>query len=467
MTSIPNSETPRDVGTGGRAPVRDVGRVAGLAAPAAPASGGLNRPFGVLLSAASLSNVADGIGQTVFPLLVAALTRDPLLVAGLSAAQRLPWLLFALPIGAYVDRTDRRRAMVIVGFARTGMMALLALAILTRLESVPVLYAIAFLLGVADTVYDTAAAAVIPAVIGQESGRLATANGRLFAIQSIAQQFVGPPLGGYLFAVALMLPFGLTGVSFAASALLVLALPGSFRPHGSVADAPDRRRLSEDIAHGVSWVWHDPLLRSFSIMVAVLGFCNAGVSATLVVFARRALDLGGPGFGLLISANGVGAIIGSLSAPAVSRRTGPGGSLLLSVLAATASYLGMAMLSAPLAVAALFAANGWSVMLWGVVHVATRQVLIPDRMLGRAMSVHRLMAWGTMPLGAVVGGLAARLDVRLPLLAGGLTYSFLAIYVARKASNRRIEEARVRLAEPGTIRETGYGPTQHDEGRHP
>lgn len=410
------------------------------------AGGGLGRNFAKLWSASGAANIADGVSQTAFPLLAAALTQDPLLVAGLTVALRLPWLLFALPAGAYVDRLDRRAAMVVVGFARAAVMALLVTVAVSDLVGLPVLYAAAFLLGAAETIYDSASAAVIPAVVGRDADRLAQANGRLMAVQSVAQYFVGPPLGGFLFAIALQLPFGLTSLAFAVSALLVLSMSGSFKPRDSSnRQTAKKARLYRDIADGITWLWRSDLMRAFGIMVAVLGFFSAGMWAILVIFALDHLGLDELGFGLLVSAGAVGSIVGSLTASPISKRVGVGSTITISVGVAAVTYLAMAATSNPLIAAAVFAINGWSVLLWGVVTVSARQSLIPDRLLGRAVSAYRLMAWGSMPIGAVVGGVLGRVDLRAPFIAGGVAFLLLTLYAARRTNNTRIEMERSRI----------------------
>lgn len=408
--------------------------------------GGLDRNFAKLWSASGAANIADGVSQTAFPLLAAALTQDPLLVAGLTVALRLPWLLFALPAGAYVDRLDRRMAMVVVGFARAAVMSLLVIAAFSDLVSLPVLYAAAFLLGMAETVYDSASAAVIPAVVGRDADRLARANGRLMAVQSVAQYFIGPPLGAFLFAIALQLPFGLTSLAFAGSALLVLSMSGSFRPRDSGSRrAAKKTRLYEEISDGIAWLWRSDLMRAFGIMVAVLGFFSAGMWAILVIFALEHLGLDELGFGLLVSAGAVGSIIGSVTASPISKRIGVGNTITVSVGVAAATYLAMAATANPLVAATVFAINGWSVLLWGVVTVSARQSLIPDRLLGRAVSAYRLMAWGSMPLGAAVGGVLGRIDLRAPFIAGGSAFLLLTLYAAYRTNNSKIEAERSRI----------------------
>jgi MFS family permease len=157
----------------------------------------LGLPFWQLWSASTLSNLADGLVKVALPLVAVTLTDSPGLVAGLTLAVTLPWLLFALPAGVLADRVDRRIAMVTANVVRGAAVAVLAVAVLLGLESsaaaIWALYAVALLLGTAETVYDTSAQSILPQVVPRD--RLPRANGRLIAAELTANEFVGPPWG--------------------------------------------------------------------------------------------------------------------------------------------------------------------------------------------------------------------------------------------------------------------------------
>jgi hypothetical protein len=159
--------------------------------------GRLGLPYWQLWSASSLSNLADGLVKIALPLVAVTLTDSPGLVAGMALAVTLPWLLFALPAGALADRVDRRVAMVIANVVRAAGVAVLAVALVLGLESSPAaiwaLYAVALLLGTAETIYDTCAQSILPQVVARD--QLPRANGRLLAAELTANEFVGPPLG--------------------------------------------------------------------------------------------------------------------------------------------------------------------------------------------------------------------------------------------------------------------------------
>lgn len=171
-----------------------------------------------LWTASTISNLGDGVALVAAPLLAASLTRDPVLVAGLTFAHRLPWLLFTLPSGAVVDRLDRRRVMWTVDAFRASAIGLLGLAVLGGWASLPLMYAVFFSLGTAETLFDNAATSILPAVVPREG--LEKANGRLFGAQIVCDDFAGKPLGGFLARY-----FGLTAPLWAGAAVLaVMAL---------------------------------------------------------------------------------------------------------------------------------------------------------------------------------------------------------------------------------------------------
>jgi MFS family permease len=212
---------------------------------AARASGNLGANYWRLWSASAASNLADGIFWIAFPLLAISLTDSPALIAGVVVVGRLPWLLFVLVAGALADRLDRRRTMVAVAILRSGVSAGIAVAIVADIVNLPMLYVAAFVLGIGETLFDTAAQSIMPSLVDKE--RLSQANGRLYAIELTMNQFVGPPLGGILAGVAIGLAFGGSAVAFAIAAVLLSLLTGSFQPAARAV----KTRIVDDIREGL------------------------------------------------------------------------------------------------------------------------------------------------------------------------------------------------------------------------
>jgi MFS family permease len=403
---------------------------------------GLGPDFAKLWTASAVSNLGDGVTLIAGPLLAASLTRDPRLVAGLTVAQRLPWLLFSLVSGALVDRLDRRQVMVSVDAARALAVGLLGLAVLADAASLPLLYLVFFALGTAETLFDNAAVSIVPAVVSKE--QLPRANGRLLGAQMVANELVAPPLGGLLFATAAAVPFLLDAGTFAAAAALIAAMGGRFRAERP-AGAPTTLRA--EIAEGVRWLLGHRLLRLLAVAIALMNLTLSATISISVLFAQERLGLGSVGFGLLISAVAVGGITASLVAERVIGRLGPATTMRLGLVVEASTHLVLASSRSPLLVGAIFALFGFHATTWGVISVSLRQELVPARLLGRVNSAYALFGFGALSLGAVAGGvLAARYGLTAPFRCSFVVMSLLTVACWPVLSGRAVAEARRQAA---------------------
>ncbi|RKN50977.1 MFS transporter [Micromonospora endolithica] len=354
-------------------------------------------------SASAVSNLADGIVKVGLPLVAVGYTGSPALVAGVAVAFSLPWLLFALPAGAVVDRLDRRRVMIVANSLRAALAGGLALAVALDADSIWLLYVVAFAAGTAETLHDTAGQSILPQLVPRHL--LPRANGRLHAVELAANQFVGPPLAGFLVvggaAVAVAGPAGLWAVAVAA----LLVTGGRFRVE-RVGDTT----LRADIAEGLRFLWRHRVLRTLAVMVGGSNFTSNAVFGVLVLYAvgpDSAVGLTAPGYGLLMTAIAAGVVLGSLAAPWLERRLGRALALGVS-MGAAAAIVGVPALSTdPFVIGAVFFGGGILLAAWNVITVSLRQRIVPDRLLGRVNSGYRLVSWGSLPLGAAAGGLLA------------------------------------------------------------
>ena len=204
------------------------GRLAGVTgATAVPAPAGLGLNYRKLWASSAAANLADGIFQVALPLMAVALTTSPALIAGVSIAGRLPWLVFVLFAGALADRLDRRITMRNVQVMRVVVLGGLALLAVAGGLSLPVLYVTAFVLGVGETLFDTAAQSIMPNIVARE--QLSLANGRLYAVEVAMNQFIGPPLGGFLVAISVPLALAGSVFAYALAALGLAVMVGTFR----------------------------------------------------------------------------------------------------------------------------------------------------------------------------------------------------------------------------------------------
>jgi MFS family permease len=361
----------------------------------------LNQNCRRLLAASGLSNLADGIFQIALPLVALEVTRDPGAFAAVTLVGRLPWLLFTLPAGALADRLDRRHTMVWVDAGRMLVIALLAVIVAAGREELWVLYIVAFVLGVGETLHDTAAQSILPNVVPPE--QLSRANSRLYAIELTANQFVGPPLGGLLAAAALAGALSASAVGYGLAAIALILLAGRFRPVRSSAP----RSMRADIAEGVRYLAHHRLLRVLAVCV---GLSNLASTAAMSVFPLYAVEpgpmgLSSAGFGVLLTSFAIGSLLGSFFVESLERLLGRARTLVLAMGISPLLWLVPALTTDALAIAAGFFVGSALSIGWNIITVSLRQRIVPDQLLGRVNAGYRLLAWGTMPIGAALGGL--------------------------------------------------------------
>ena len=354
-----------------------------------------------LWTASAVANLGDGIFQVALALLAVGLTRSPLLISGVALAGRLPWLVLALPAGAWADRWDRRRTMVRMNLARVALLGALATAAAADVATIALVYAVALGLGCAEVLFDTASQTILPAVV-EEADDLSRANGRLFAAEMVTNQFVGPPLGGALVAVSVALAVGTGAGLYALAVLALLLLPGSYR---TVRDEPPGS-LRADIAEGLRYLAGHRLLRTLGLLLGAQNLLLSAQFSILVLFAvsRDGLGLGEIGVGVLLTFGAVGGVVGSLGTASVERRLGRSRLLALAVAVTGVALAAPGVVPSPVVVAAAGAAIGLASTMWNVVTVSLRQRIIPPHLLGRVNSGYRLLGWGTMPVGAALGG---------------------------------------------------------------
>ena len=365
---------------------------------------GLPANYWRLWGSSAVSNLADGLFFIALPLLAIRLTDSPVLVAGVAIAGRLPWLVFVLVAGALADRLDRRRTMRNVQLFRVLVVGGLAVLAAADMLSLPVLYLAAFVLGVGETMFDTAAQSIMPSLVSRE--QLATANGRLYGVELVMNQFVGPPLGGLL--IGLSVPLALSGaaIGYALAAVGLTLITGAFRPERSGPPT----RLTTDIAEGLRYLWRHRVLRTLAIMVGVLNLASTAIQAVFVLYAvdPGPMGLSEPAFGVLLTAFAIGSLGGSFVAAPLEARFGRVPVLFTSVVVISVSMMVPAFTTHAVLVGASFAITGLSVVVWNVITVSLRQRIVPNHLLGRVNAGYRLFAWGTQPIGALLGGVVAQ-----------------------------------------------------------
>jgi MFS family permease len=403
-----------------------------------------DRRFARLWTAATISYVGDGVLLVAFPLLAATLTDSPLAIAGAQVALWLPWLITGLLGGVVADRLDRRRIMLFVDSARAGLVALLAAAVLGSWMSIPLLYAVAFGLGLGETFFAPAGQSLLPNIVTED--RLERASGQLYASESVAKELVGSAIGGALFALAMWAPFLIDAVSFLMAAVIVGGLVGSYRAVGST-DAVAQGTIRSEIRQGWNFVRRHRLLLALMSFGVLLNIGSGAVEATLVVFAQRVLHLSDFGFGMLLATAAVGGSAASLVTDRVTSRFGPGtvmiaGPLFAGVAMCAAAFTNNGIVFAVL-FAVVFAANAFA----NIISFTVRQQLTPDELRGRVSGVFRTIIVGAIPVGALVGGLVAEhVSIRGPVLMFGILSLVVAFAASIWTNNATVATARAAIA---------------------
>jgi MFS family permease len=347
----------------------------------------------------TISNLGSSITLFVLPLLVFKLTGSALDLGISTATTFLPYLLFGLIIGAWVDRVDRKQLMIATDIARALVLASLPLADMLGILSVEWIYAAGFLNATLTIAFDAAQFAAIPSLVDQRD--LVSANGRIQASYSAAS-VAGPLLAGVL--VALM-PLAdlllLDTATFLVSAVSLVLVRSNFNT--SVERATSSIR--QDIAAGLRYVLRHPVLRNISAMMALVNFVGSTIGTQLVLFATARLGASDTQIGLLFSAGSVGVVLLGLAAGVLRRRwsfsTVALGALMLEgllivVLSQTRSYwLALPIWTLISGLGILFNINTGSL----------RQAIVPNQMLGRVISIAGVLAWSAIPLGTLLGGL--------------------------------------------------------------
>lgn len=385
-------------------------------------SGPLGHRFWTIWTAATASNVGDGIVLAAIPLLAAKLTREPLGVATTTVAVRLPWLVFGLFAGVIADRVDRRKLMIGSDFGRALAFGGIALIVATDHMTLGILYLAVFGVGVLETLFDTAAMSITPAVVRRD--QLERANSLINGAWIAANEFVGPPLGAALFAVAAAAPFGVNGVTFALSVVILAFVRGKFRP-----ESVNRESVTSDIKAGLKFLWHEPVIRTFALGAGLINLGFTSAAAILVLHAQDNLFLDEIGFGLLLASAAVGGVTGALFAPRTIFRLGRRPSVAAAVISMAVGVAMMGAASNLWLAASGFALFGFAGEIWNVVSVTYRQTATPDEMLGRVMSGFRVIAYGAFPIGAALGGaIASIFSLRAAFFVGAAIIASLLLF---------------------------------------
>src|SRR5437763_3325552 len=355
-----------------------------------------------LLVATGISVTGDGAVLAAAPLLAAALTQDPIAVSAVTAGFYLPWLVFILPAGALVDRGPRRRVMVSTYLLRFAVLAGLVGMIAARRITVPLLVIAAILVGMAQTFFDSAAQAIIPAVVGREKENLARVNGRYWAVDTMGRTLLGPPLGSALLALRRVLPFAVDALSFLASPALVRLLPEPASARGP------RERVDAAVRAGMRHLFQTRDLRVLALSMSAYNGAFSVATGPFVLYATGVLRVPSAPYGALLAISAIGGVVAGWRAPALTRQLSYRQTMTVAHLMQAAAWAGIAVTAEIGLAVVLLMILGASSSLSSVAVGSARQAMTPDELLGRIVSTLRLCSLGSAGFGALVGGLVAR-----------------------------------------------------------
>ena len=387
----------------------------------------MGKAFNRLWSASLVSNLSDGVLLAAAPLLAITLTDNTVLISLLGAMVMLPWLLFAIPIGTLVDRLDRRYILAGTNLLRSAVVGALAFTIAADLVTIHFLILAAFIIGTCEVASDTTAQSLIPQIL--EEKHFEKANSRLQISETVVQGFIGAPLSGFLYALAIYIPFFFNSVGYIISAILALSMPIHF-----LQDVRKEERKAEpkhfiaDMKFGISYLYNHKLLRRLVLTTSLIGVCYSMATATIVLFMVRELDLPEPLFGLVLTIEGIGGLIGAVVAPHASKRFGRARVMTFGIFSSSILILLQGFAPNIYLFVGLATFGAFTISQWNILLMSTYQSLIPNEIYGRIHGTRRTLVWGMMPIGSVMGGVLAATGLRTPLYVGGFIATVIALF---------------------------------------
>jgi MFS family permease len=432
--------------------------------------GPLGASYWKLWSATAISNLGDGVSMVAYPWLASAITRSPILIALAAVASRLPWLIFTLPAGVITDRFDRKKIIVAMDAARGFLTVFVAVMVYWKADSLPKLneltnitdiatnwplYIVAitasFLFGCAEVLRDNTAQTFMPSVVKEE--QLEKANGQMWSAESLTNSFIGPPLGSFLIAIAVFVPFFFDAASFFVAVALLSTITTITKPITNVESAKPKVKLNfrTEIKEGFDWLWSHELLRPMAIILGSMNGISSLGGAAFILFAQEILHTSVLEFAILGTSGAIGGIIGGIYGPKIAKKIGSGPSLFLTLLIMPIFEIAIGFVSSWEVVWLLSGITTIFAVLWNVITVSLRQSIIPTHLLGRVNSVYRFFAWGTIPIGLLIGGGLITLmehftsrewALRTPYFVTGALGFIILAFAAPRLTTAKIEAAR-------------------------
>ncbi|WP_327302214.1 MFS transporter [Streptomyces sp. NBC_01298] len=420
------------------------------------------RDFRLFMSSHICNELGSSITYVALPLMaVLTLDASPMQAGLLAAAEHAAFLVLGLPAGAWVDRMRRRRVMMAADLARTVLLTALPVAYLLDLHSMPLLYAVALLLGCARLFGDVADQSYLPTLIGKDT--LTAGNSKLETVRSGAE-FAGPGIAGFL--VQLLGAAG-TLAGQAVTSLVSAVLLGRIGVREEKPEPAPRRHLVRDIREGLDYVLSHRILRVIALNTAAVNLFLSAVMAIEVLFLTRTVGLPPAAVGWVLTTATIGSVLAATVADRVTRAVGAARLTWLSLLVTMPFGLLLPLADKDWRIG-LFVLGSFvqsaGVTLYNICQVTYRQTVCPPHLLGRMTATMRFLVWGVLPLsGLLAGFLGEMLGVRdaLWLCAAALSVAPLVLLCSPLRRMREFEDEA-----PGTgAPDTGSTDTGSTAGR--
>jgi MFS family permease len=405
--------------------------------------GGLwdHRDFMKLWAGQTISEFGTPVSQIAIPwIAIKTLNVSAFAVASLTTVQFLPFLLFTLPAGVWIDRLSRRMVLVVGDLGRAVLLLTIPLAYAFDALTLTQLYVVSFLVGILTVFFDVAYQSYLPDLVGRD--QLVEGNSKL-QITASASQGVGPAIGGGLIQ-AFTAPYAVfvDAFSFVASGGFSAAIKK--REHVAARVEGVRRGMWADLKEGLSYVVRHPYLRPQAMCTSTSNFFGSMFFAILFVFAAREWHMSAAAVGLGLGVGSIGWLLGAVYVGRLQARLGVGTTTLVACVLFGIPFLLVPFAPRSLALPFLVAAiviGGFGSVVYNITQVSLRQSITPERLQGRMNAVMRFIVWGSLPLGSLVGGALASsvgLHTTLVVSAVGATFAILPIWFSPIRTLREI-----------------------------
>jgi len=367
-------------------------------APERPRSLWRNRDYLLLWSGQMISRLGSQMSGFAFPLLALFLTNSPLQAGLIGASRSIPYLFLSLPGGALIDRLDRKRVMILCDAGRALALGSIPL-VYAIFGTVPLvqLYVTAFVEGALFVFFDIAEVACLPRVVSKAQLPAATAQNQAADNTSA---LVGPSLGGVLYALSRLLPFLSDAISYAVSVASLSLIRAEFQEERKATP----RKLRVEIAEGLSWLWHQPLIRFISFLTGGFNFMFAGQALIVIIIAQHQ-GASAQVIGLIFTIGAIGGIAGSVAGAPIQKRFSFASVIITTSWVIALSWPLYLLVPNPFWLGAVLAVQSVTVPIYNTTQFSYRLALIPDALQGRVNSAVRLIAYGFQPLGQALTGL--------------------------------------------------------------